>query len=159
MTCLSLRVYRVFDPDEPPDRLAPGPRKWHKTRAQAVHEVLDENPDWKVSDWQKTDTEEAHEVIELILEFIGDPATAQTAADRLQYVGLQVLNASIGFGVVSAISRLLKRFRSKQESKEVTQFFIQVNNYIQVDPPDVGGRIYLNNKRIDDLHGDDRDNP
>ena len=88
MTIISLKVRRIFDKNEPVDRLAPGPVKNHKERAKAVHEVLDDNPYWRAYHWGNTDSKEAHEITEAFLQFIGDPDTVQAVKNGLEYVGL-----------------------------------------------------------------------
>jgi hypothetical protein len=77
---IKIRVFRNFDnrhdnlPDDSPRAL-----ELHQRRSASLHDIVDRSPYWKVVDWRKTDDEEAHEVIEIVLEALSNPTVVKGA--------------------------------------------------------------------------------
>lgn len=146
---IKITVYRNFDNrNEGLSDKSPRAIELHNRRSDCLHKMLDENSYWKVIDWGKTDDEEAHEVVEAVLELLSDP----TVIEGAKYLGNLLLTAGISAGTVEGVKWLFARIKPQQKDRHITNVFIRVapGTDIQIDPPDGGGRVYFT-QRLNDV--------
>jgi hypothetical protein len=121
----------------PPD----SPVAWdeHKQRAEALHELLDDNPEWSVLDWGDTDdSERTHESVTMLLHSAAQaaPVLEAVAGAVALKIGNVVMTAAVEAAIVDPIKRLIGRLSEKQNEGEISVFNVGLagGSTIQVLP-------------------------
>ncbi len=146
---IRVSVGRRFDnrdeglPDDSPRAI-----ELHRLRAAALHDIFDSAPAVTVLDWGNTDDREAHEFVEILVDFVQwatQPPQLQAAGAAALTIGKFLGAAAVGEAVKEGVKWLFKRLRKKQQDEEITNINIGVTPMIniQVDPPKFGGRVYV----------------
>jgi hypothetical protein len=92
----------------------------HLLRSRALHDILDEDPAWEVSNWGYTDDEQPHEWVQLWIKLQeAAAALAPVAVPALLYVGKVLLDKGIETVVVDGVKRLLAKIRKRQEEGQI----------------------------------------
>jgi hypothetical protein len=131
MSEMRLLVYRRLDnrfeglSDDSPRAL-----ELHNRRKNALHEVLDEEPGWRVEDWGLTDDSQPHELVELVVAILGSPQFQAVAVPALTFLGGTMVKAAIDEVTSEAVKSLIARLRPKQKQEQILDFEIRLPDVI-----------------------------
>lgn len=148
-TQIRVSVARRFDNrDEGLADDSPRAIELHRIRAAALHDIFDLARGLTVLDWGDTDDREAHEFVELLMDFVQwatQPQQLQAAGAAALAIGKFLGAAVVGESVKEGVKWLFERLRRKQHNEEITNVNIRVTRMIniQMDPPKFGGRVYV----------------
>ena len=156
-TKLDLCVYRRLDnrseglSDDSPRAL-----ELHNRRKRALHDVLEEEPAWRIEDWGETDDAKPHELVELIIVVLSSPQFQAVAMPAITLVGGIVLKSALDTATSEAVKKLIAKLWSKQQNKEILDYQINLpdGTSIRVYPEDDDAEITirLKNGKTVSLH-------
>jgi hypothetical protein len=114
------------------------PLAWeeHRRRAAVLHELFDDDGDWRVTDWGDTeDQERTHELVRLALEWLQQAGPGIATFVALDF-GKTAL-AEVEKSALAGIRRLIKRLVRRQVKKEVGPFtlFLPNGGHVGARPP------------------------
>ena len=122
------------------DDRSPRALELHRLRAQALHDVLDNDPAFSFSNWEQVDDEKPHEWVE-IYGWIGEygQQVSTVAIPALKYIADALLQAGIGAAGVAGIVRLFQKVRKKQIDGYCRNLELHVPNRVDISlHPDEG---------------------
>ena len=125
---VELTVWRRLDnrleglPDNSPRAV-----ELHVRRARALHDTFDKDPAWQVTNWDNTDTPEAHEWVLLALTWLA-PAVKAAALPVAVYIGGRLLEAATDAAVVEPLKDLFSRLFRLQHKKQLQNFEVRLPN-------------------------------
>jgi hypothetical protein len=142
---IRLHVYRRLDnrleglPDDSPRAL-----ELHNERRDALVEALDGRPDMRVLDWGETKDTQSHELVELVVEVITNPAVTEVASVALGWLATRIKDA-VGDVAVDGIKRLIQRLLPQQKRRRILDFDIKLPNgaRVTVQPHDDHAEIQV----------------
>jgi len=92
----------------------------HVRRSRALHDILDEDRFWAVSDCGKTDDALPYDYVELWMELKnGAPQFAPLDIPALVYVGKILTDSGLSIVVVEGVKQLLAKCRNKQDERQI----------------------------------------
>jgi len=147
MDQVTFRVYRLLD-----DRLQAGdsgsdssPMSWdlHRERAMALHESLGSGDGgaWAVVDWGATDdTRRTHELVDVIVQFLGAGAGAVVITPILNWIG-EVLHGVVTDAAKDGLKQAILRLRRQQVEGRINDFEIHAGGrpIMRIDPRTMAG--------------------
>jgi hypothetical protein len=142
-TEISIMVARWFEHPRsnlPADHDTPIAWAEHNRRATSLHQVLDDDPEWRVTDWGDTDDQRrTHEDIFVdIVHWVGEARPALEVIGSwagLTIAGTVLANA-VDSAAVNPLKRLIGKLARKQGKGELARFVVKLPNgaRIFVDP-------------------------
>jgi hypothetical protein len=117
----------------------------HNRRKNALHAILDGNSAIRVEHWGATDDSRPHEYVELLLSAATPAVFEYAIVPGVTWLGLKLAEKAFDTGVSEAIKSLVARLITKQETKQILDFMIQLpdGTRITVDPPDRSATIEI----------------
>lgn len=146
-TTLTLGVYRRLDnrfeglSDDSPRAL-----ELHNRRKEALHAVLDGEPNIKVVDWGDTDDSRPHEFVEIALGAAATATFQYAIVPGIKWLGTKLAEKAMDTALSELAKFVVAKLRPRQESKELLDFIIRLpdGTQISVDPPDRFASITIN---------------
>jgi hypothetical protein len=137
MAEIVLSVYRRLDnrseglPDDSPRAF-----ELHLERKIALHEALDSSNAWEVRNWGETNSEESHELVEILLSIVQNPHVLSLAGSAAAWIGLEIAKAGLGEIETQAVKALLARLIPQQKQNRILDFTItlQDGTWIRCNP-------------------------
>jgi len=147
MSSITLGVYRRLDnrfeglSDDSPRAL-----ELHYRRKDALHTVLDGDPNIIVKAWGDTDDPHPHEWVELIVGVVATPVFQYMIVPGVKWLGLKLAEKAVDTALSELATALVAKLRPKQEAKQLLDFTITLpdGTRIAVDPPDRNATITIN---------------
>lgn len=116
-------VYRILR-DEEPDQTALKVER-HRARGAAVKAEFKDTEELKVLDWGDVDSEEPHELVELIVAVATSPAVHGAAATAVTWLGLKLADHAVDSAISAGLKALARKvFRMQKEEKRVSDVLI-----------------------------------
>jgi hypothetical protein len=142
---IHLSVFRRLDnrledlPDDSPRAL-----ELHNDRRDALVEALDGRQDMRVVDWGKTKDTQSHELVELVVEVVTNPALTGAASAALGWLATRIKDA-VGDTAVEGIKGLIQRLLPQQKRRRILDFDIELRNgaHVTVRPQDDHAEIQV----------------
>lgn len=139
-------VYRRFDTDLVPTG-DDGEKELalHLIRKKALHEVLDNENNVKVSDWGTTDDTSPHEYVEILLGIAGSATFNYVIVPGIKFIAEKFAEKVIEESATEFVKWMVSKMRPKQEAKEVLDFRIDLpdGTSVSIDPPDRDATISI----------------
>jgi len=112
--------------------------KLHNLRKDALHEVLDSDPDIRVTNWGKTNDAGPHEFVEIAISAAAGAALQYAIVPGVKWLGRKLAEKAVDTALGELAQAVLSKLRRKQEEKELLDINIKLpdGTWISVDPPD-----------------------
>lgn len=140
--CLSACFRREGLPDDSPRAV-----ELHRTRREALHEILDGSRGAAVVSSGATDDKEAREYVELIHDFVRwatQPEHIQAASEAATAIGNILATAAVGEVAKEGVKWPFNRLRTKQKEGQIEDVVISTPMMrVDAQRPDAGGRVWV----------------
>jgi hypothetical protein len=115
----------------------------HERRKHALHEILDNNPDYMVVDWGNTNTPESHELVALSVWVAA--TVAPVVLPALKFVGELLVKTAVETATSEGVKGLIPEIHKKQEAKQIADVTITLEDghTIRMDPPEQGNKLTI----------------
>lgn len=142
---IQLHVYRRLDnrleglPDDSPRAV-----ELHNERRDALVEALDGRRDMRVLDWGKTKDTQSHELVDLVVEVVTNPAVTGVASAALGWLATRIKDA-VSDVAVDGIKGLIQWLLPQQKRRRILDFGIDLPNgaRVTVQPHDDHAEIQV----------------
>jgi hypothetical protein len=141
----SIRVTRCLDNRaEGQSDDSPRAMELHRLRARALHEMLDDDENWKVVYWGDTDDSRPHEEVELFLE-VWQQAVQHAPAIKpvLGHLGDVLLHVGMEVPLAMILHNLVERFRQRAEQKHIARVEVSEGSTTIVCDPGYETRVVI----------------
>ncbi|WP_020529349.1 hypothetical protein [Flexithrix dorotheae] len=139
-------VYRRFDTDlVPTGNDGEKELALHLKRKKALHEVLDNENNVKVSDWGTTDDTSPYEYVEILLGIAGSATFNYVIVPGIKFIAEKFAEKVIEESATEFVKWMVSKMRPKQKAKEVLDFRIDLpdGTSVSIDPPDRNATISI----------------
>lgn len=108
----------------------------HNRRKKALHDALDDDPNWQVEVWGYTDDDMPHEFVEIAIAIISNPAFQAVVTLALGYIGSKLLDAAVDEVFIEPLKEMIRRLLDKQKQEKILDFHIKLpdGTTIRCDP-------------------------
>ena len=108
----------------------------HNRRKKALHDALDDDPNWQVEVWGYTDDDMPHEFVEIAIAIISNPAFQALVTLVLSYIGSKLLDAAVDEVFIEPLKEMIRRLLDKQKQEKILDFHIKLpdGTTIRCDP-------------------------
>lgn len=116
-------VYRVLH-DEEPDQTALKVER-HRARGAAVKAAFKDSEELKVLDWGDVDSEEPHELVEILVAVATSPAVQGAAVTAVTWLGAKLADHAVDAAISAGLKSLARKvFRMQRDEKRVSDVLI-----------------------------------
>lgn len=127
MKHLEIRILRVFGNElSQPVMDSDVSVELHNNRAQALHDIFDNNNELEVLDWGQTDDDRPHEMVAIV---VGIGATALTNTVLIpagKYIFEKLADKVVDTVLENAVAWILAKFKKKKEENKIGDFEIRL---------------------------------